>query len=456
MAETHRGNRLTLQIVVAIILAVVLALLIPTIARFVVDAGYVLTPLRLGGEIFMRVLKMLVVPLVVASAMTGILGIGDVRKLGKPGLMTIAFYLSTTFLAVFLGLALVNLINPGRGAVNEERLEAIRAAQDSQKGVLYEHLSRETGISDRKIAEILGDSEYPEKKTPELSQVLENLVLMMFTDNLFRAAANMELLPLIIFSIVFAGVLTTLGSRAGVIIDFTKQMNDALLTLVLLVMRFAPLGIFCLVAARFGQANEQGELINELRRTAGYSLTVLLGLGLHTGVTLPLILYVFTGRNPYRFLLQMSKALLTAFATSSSSATLPVTMEAAIDEAGVSRKSVDFVLPLGATINMDGTALYEAVAVVFIAQAIGMELTFGQNLIIAVTAALAAIGAAGIPQAGLVTMIIVLTSVGIPAEYLSLILAVDWLVDRFRTITNVFGDACGAAVVERAFPPESP
>ena len=226
------------------------------------------------------------------------------------------------------------------------------------------------------------------------------------------------------------------------------------MTFVLFVMKFAPLGIFCLVAARFGAANISGTLWQELRQTGGYSFTVLLGLGVHAFVVLPALLYVFTRRNPYRYMLQLSQALLTAFSTASSSATLPVTMEAAVENAKVNRKSVDFVLPLGATINMDGTALYEAVAAIFIAQLVGQDLTFAEQITVAITATLAAIGAAGIPEAGLVTMIIVLTAVGLPTEYISVILAVDWLLDRFRTTVNVFGDAVGAAVVEKTFPPD--
>ena len=178
---------------------------------------------------------------------------------------------------------------------------------------------------------------------------------------------------------------------------------------------------------------------------------MLAGLAVHALITLPLILWVFTRRNPLRFMYQMSQALLTAFSTASSTATLPVTMECAVTKAGVSKRSTEFVLPLGATINMDGTALYEAVAAIFIAQAIGFELGMTQQVVVAVTATLAAIGAAGIPEAGLVTLVIVLGAVGLPVEYIGLILSVDWLLDRFRTAVNAFGDSVGSAVVERTF-----
>ena len=287
----------------------------------------------------------------------------------------------------------------------------------------------------------------PPQKTR--GDLVRNLVLMLFTDNLLASAVNGDLLPLIVFSLAFAAILTTLGAKTESVRTLIVELNDALLAFVLVLMWVAPLGIFCLVAGQFGEQAADGTLGETLKQTGWYSAAVLIGLGLHGGVTLPLILWVTTGRNPYRFMLQMSRAVLTAFATASSSATLPVTMQTAVEEAGVKRRSVDFVLPLGATINMDGTALYEAVAAIFIAGAAGIELSFADQITIAVTATLAAVGAAGIPQAGLVTMLIVLNAVGLPLDLIGLILSVDWLLDRFRTAINVFGDATGAAVVER-------
>jgi len=233
---------------------------------------------------------------------------------------------------------------------------------------------------------------------------------------------------------------------------------------VLLLMRLAPLGVFCLIAGRFGIACAEGKLLSDLEQTAWYMLCVLLGLGFHAFVTLPLIYWSVTRKNPYLFMRQMSQALIFAFSTASSTATLPVTMECAHTNAGISKKSTNFVLPLGATINMDGTALYEAVAAIFIAQiyqlspagiAAGFELGMMEVIVIAVTATLAAIGAAGIPEAGLITMMIVLNAVGLPPEYIGSILVVDWLLDRFRTAINTFGDSVGCAIVERSFPKEA-
>ena len=227
------------------------------------------------------------------------------------------------------------------------------------------------------------------------------------------------------------------------------------MAVILIVMKVAPFGIFCLVAAKFGEAQAEGKFLAELAQIGKFFVTVLMGLFFHLLVTLPLILWLMTKRNPYRFMLAMGQALLTAFSTASSSATLPVTMECAVDRAKVSERSVEFVTPLGATINMDGTALYEATAAIFIAQVAMIDLGFGQQMIVAVTATLAAIGAAGIPEAGLFTMIIVLNAVNLPVEYIGLILSVDWLLDRFRTAINVFGDAVGAAIVETKLPPET-
>jgi solute carrier family 1 (high affinity glutamate transporter) protein 1 len=217
-------------------------------------------------------------------------------------------------------------------------------------------------------------------------------------------------------------------------------------------MWLAPVGIFGLVAGRFGTAMEVGGMqafVEQLAAVGRYMVTVLVGLGIHGLLVLPLVLYFVARRNPFLYFRGMASALLTAFSTASSAATLPLTIETAQENNGVDERATQFVLPLGATINMDGTALYEAVAVIFIAQAMGIELSLMQQLIVVITATLAAIGAAGIPEAGLVTMVIVLRAVDLPLEGIELILAVDWLLDRFRTTVNVWGDAVGAAVVER-------
>ena len=406
-------SHLTLYIAVAIILAVLLAVFAPGFAM----------QFELGGKIFLNLLTMMVVPLVMASVMSGILGLGDIRKLGRPGGLAVTYYLMTTVLAVIVGLLMVNLIQPGVGV--------------------------DQAVLDASLAE--GQVNTAGREDAGLGTILRGLVLMLFTDNLIESAAKTSLLPLIVFSIIFAGMLTTMGPRVRALAEMITQVNEALLSFILLLMKLAPFGIFCLVTARFGEAQAGGNLGAVLQQTGAYFGTVLAGLGVHAFLTLPLILWIFTRRNPFRFMYQMSQALLTAFSTASSTATLPITMNCAVEKAKVSKQSSDFVLPLGATINMDGTALYEATAAIFIAQAIGFELTITSQLVIAVTATMAAIGAAGIPEAGLVTMVIVLNAVGLPVEYIGLILSVDWLLDRFRTAVNVFGDALGSAVVEKSF-----
>jgi solute carrier family 1 (high affinity glutamate transporter) protein 1 len=413
--KSSGAGHLTFYILGAVIAAVVVALLFPEVAM----------SFGIGGEIFLRVLFMMVVPLVMASVMSGIIGLGDIRKLGRPGGAAILYYVTTTVLAVLVGLVLVSLIQPGIGTVEQQTLDAITET---------------------------GGAVSAEQGEANLGTIMRNLVLMMFTDNLISAAGEAQLLPLIVFSIIFAGMLTTMGARVKAITEMIVQINDALLSFILLLMKVAPLGIFCLVAARFGEAQAEGEFLQVMSQTGWYFSTVILGLATHAFVTLPLILWIFTRRNPFQFMFQMSQALLTAFSTASSTATLPVTMECAVAKAGVSKQSTDFVVPLGATINMDGTALYEATAAIFIAQALGFELGLLELLTVAITATLAAIGAAGIPEAGLVTMVIVLNAVGLPVEYIGLILSVDWLLDRFRTAVNVFGDSVGSAVVEKTFP----
>jgi Na+/H+-dicarboxylate symporter len=361
------------------------------------------------GTLFLNALKMMIIPLIIAAVITGVASLGDIRKLGRVGGYTVAYYAATTATAVFLGLVVVNLIQPGASAAN--------LSSEVPAGVA----GRETnGIAD--------------------------IVLSMVTPNLVAAAAETQLLPLIIFSLVFAAALTTIGERGKTLLAFFDGLNETMMKLVVWIMYFAPVGIFALVGSRLGMAGGGEAFIQEITAVGMYVATVLLGLALHF-VVLLIVLRAFAGIG-LGFLNSMARALLTAFGTASSSATLPLTMECA-KEAGVDERAVRFVLPLGATINMDGTALYEAVAVMFIAQAYGYGLGITDQIVIFLTATLAAIGAAGIPQAGLVTMILVLTAVNLPLEGIGLLLAVDWFLDRFRTAVNVWGDSVGSAVISR-------
>lgn len=361
------------------------------------------------GTLFLNALKMMIIPLIIAAVVTGVASLGDVRKLGRVGGFTVLYYASTTAVAVILGLIIVNIIQPGAGAANlsTEVPETVAARET-------------TGVAD--------------------------IVLSMVAPNLVAAAAETQLLPLIVFSLVFAAALTTIGARGKTLLAFFEGLNETMMKLVVWIMYFAPVGIFALVASRLGQAGGGQAFIQEISAVGLYVATVLIGLSLHF-VLLFVVLRIFANGG-FEFLRTMLRALLTAFGTASSSATLPLTMECA-KEAGADERAVRFVLPLGATINMDGTALYEAVAVMFIAQAYGFAMGITEQIVIFLTATLAAIGAAGIPQAGLVTMIIVLTAVNLPLEGIGLLLAVDWFLDRFRTAVNVWGDSVGSAVISR-------
>jgi len=365
------------------------------------------------GTLFLDALKMLIVPLIFAAVISGVASLGDIRKLGRLGGATVLYFVVTTGIAVLIGLVLVNLIQPGHGVT----------LGGATAGAHVNTLKCASG-----------------------TDILHTLI----QPNLVQSAADGQLLPLIVFAILLSAALTTLGDVGEHVIAFFNGINEAMMKLVTWLMYLAPIGIFSLIAARLGQAGGGDAVLDELRAVALYVVTVLGGLGVHF-VMLVLIL-LFVARRPISYLLGLLRALLTAFGTASSSATLPLTMECAREE-GVDRRAVRFVLPLGATVNMNGTALYEACAAMFIAQAYGYDLSLGQQIVVFVTATLAAIGAAGIPEAGLVTLLIVLKSVGLPTEGVALILAVDWFLDRFRTSINVWGDAVGAAVVHRALPP---
>ena len=439
------SSKLTYWICGAIVAAITLAITMPHIAE-----GF-----EVGGEVFLRLLKMIVVPLVFTSVLCGVLGLGDVRKLGKPGATAVGYYLCTTVLAVVAGLAVVNTINPGVGTVDEEVLaEYSGVGIDSPKEKMMDAFQELTGLTETEIGSVFEELPSGETETPSIKKIFKNLLLMLVTDNLFVSAAETQLLPIIVFAILFGAMLTTMRGQVDGITDLIQQANDALMKFVMLLMYAAPVGIFCLVTSRFGAAQASGKFWDELEQIGWYFATVLIGLGIHALLVLPLIYWLVRRENPYRYMMQMSQALLTAFSTASSSATLPVTMECA-ENAGVSKRSTEFVIPLGATINMDGTALYEAAAAIFIAQAIGVDLSTTDQIVVAVTATLAAIGAAGIPEAGLFTMVIVLNAVNLPVEYVGLILTVDWLLDRFRTAVNTLGDSIGAAVVEKVLPTES-
>ena len=363
------------------------------------------------GTLFLNALKMTIIPLVIAAVITGVASLGDVRKLGKIGGYTLGYYASTTAVAVLIGLAVVNVVEPGAGITS---------------------------------ADINADNSYDATDRTPIG--FSDIVLSAVSPNLVAAAAETKLLPIIVFSLIFAAALTTLGAKGEPTLKFFESLNHVMMKMINWIMYLAPIGIFALIASRLGKAGGGMAFLHEAQAIGGYVIAVLVGLAIHS-VFLFSVLRLLTGKG-LNFLGHLSKALFTAFGTASSSATLPLTISGA-KSAGVDDRAVRFVLPIGATINMDGTALYEAIAVMFIAQVYGIEMGVMEQMIIFVTATLAAIGAAGIPQAGLVTMVIVLSAVNLPLEGIALILSVDWFLDRFRTVINVWGDSVGSALVSR-------
>lgn len=365
--------------------------------------------LKIVGNLFLDLLKMIVLPLIVVSVTLSIMKIGNP---GKLGLKTVIYYTLTTAISVFIGIVVVTMIHPGEG----------------------------TSLITGTMPDVVSG-----KEQLGISDILGTLV----TPNIFRAAADYQILPLIVVSILFGVAFGKLGDENGLIVQIFTILDKAIMMVVHWIIALTPLGIFALIASRLGEAGGGAEVIKLVNQLGKYVLSVVLGLAIHGFIILPAILFIFGRRNPFTYASQVGKALLTALSTSSSSATLPLTMTNVIEDAKVTDRVGRFVLPLGATINMDGTALYEAVAVIFIAQSYGLALGTPELIIVFLTATLAAVGAAGIPEAGLVTMVLVLQAVGLPLEGIGLILAIDWLLDRFRTTVNVWGDSVGAAVIDQ-------
>ena len=408
------------KILIGLVLGVVLGLT----ANFaeigwLVDLLVALEPI---GAAFIRLITMVVVPLVAASLLIGTASLGDLRKLGRIGGKTLAFYLVTTAVAVTIGLLLSNLVLPGSRVDPTTR--------------------------DSLAAEYADEAAERMEMAAEKPSVVETL-LEMIPRNPIEAAANMDLLPLIVFIILLGAALTQVPKRGrDAVLAFAEGINGAMMVLVDWIMLLAPYAVFALIAtvvARFG--------LDLLASLLLYAVTVAAGLLLHALGTYGLILRFLVKVNPFTFFKRIAQAPLVAFSTSSSNATLPVTMETAEENLGISKQVSSFVLPLGATINMDGTALYQAVAVMFIAQIYALPMGLEAQLTIVLTATLASIGAAGVPSAGIIILILVLNSVGIggaeAAVGIGLIFGVDRILDMLRTSVNVTGDLTAASFVAR-------
>ena len=371
-----------------------------------------------GGDIFLRLLRMVIVPLVFSSVFMAVVNLGDVRKLGSIGRHTLLYYMATTALAVLTGLLVVNLIHPGAG-IDPAVLERL----DIRKGIPESVNAMQAG-------------------SRNLAVIILETMLGIIPPNIAAAFSEGNVLQVIFFALFTALVAGLAGEPARQLVGVIAGIDRIMQMAVELIMRIAPVCIFLLVAAL---AMELG--IPALAALARYALTVLAGLMLHACVTLPLLVFILTRTRPLHLLKAVLPALFTAWSTASSAATIPVTLECLNKRAGIDKRISSFVVSLGATINMDGTALYESVAVIFIAELLGVPLALPQQLVIFFTATLAAIGAAAIPGAGLITMGIVLSAVGLPLEGIGLILVIDRLLDQFRTSVNVWGDITAAAVV---------
>jgi proton glutamate symport protein len=359
------------------------------------------------GELFLRLLRMAIMPLIITSIVSGVVSVGDAAGLGRLGSKTFLYYVVSSLAAILTGLVLVNIVQPGRNAEIglEQAPESIAAAEQS--------------VSD--------------------------LLLHIIPENPFRAMADGDVLPVIFFSVLFGYFITRLAAEPKKQMgDFFRAAFDTMMKLVHFVVWSAPLGVFGITAGIVARTG-----FSAFGSLGIYFLVVLAGLFFHAFVNLPLLL-MFVGRfNPMRHYRGMPSALMTAFTTCSSMVTLPLTMEAVTENSRVSKKIAGFTLPIGATVNMDGTALYECVATLFIAQVYGIELSVGAQALVVLTALLASIGAASVPMSGLVMMSIILRSVGLPLEGVSIILAVDRLLDMFRTSVNVLSDSVGAVVIAR-------
>ncbi|XP_068447455.1 excitatory amino acid transporter 4 isoform X1 [Clinocottus analis] len=419
------------------------------------------------GELLMRMLQMLVLPLIVSSLVTGISSL-DSKASGKMGMRAVVYYMVTTLIAVFIGIVIVIIIRPGKGSrdspvANSGNIEPVQAADaflDLIRNMFppnlveacfkqYKTVYKRT-VHTRNVTVTLNLTDSLNVTESDLSVNLSRVLhtiqeTVEETVPVSGSSNGVNALGLVVFSMCFGLVIGSMKQQGQALRDFFNSLNEAIMRLVSIIIWYAPVGILFLIAGKIVEMKNLAEVGGQLGM---YTVSVIVGLLIHGLVVLPLLYFLVTRKNPYSFIGGLLQALITALGTSSSSATLPITFRCLEENNRVDKRVTRFILPVGATINMDGTALYEAVAAIFIAQVNDMDLNFGQILTISITATAASIGAAGIPQAGLVTMVIVLTSVGLPTEDITLIIAVDWFLDRLRTTTNVLGDSLGAGIVE--------
>lgn len=405
--KTKKKIGLSTQIFIALLIGalfgVVIHYWIPS--SYIKDTVIVEGVLYVVGQGFIRLMQMLVVPLVFCSLICGSMAIGDTKTLGKVGVKTIGFYLVTTALAVCVALGSALLINPGRGL----DMNAV------QKGTV--------------------------SSTTEATSLVDTL-LNIIPKNPVQSMANGDMLPIIVFALFVGIMLAKLGTRGSVVANFFSQFNDVMMEMTMAIMKIAPIGVFCLIARTFATVG-----FSAFAPMLKYMGNVTLALAIQCLVVYQILLFVFTRLNPFKFIKKFLPVMGFAFSTATSNATIPMSIDTLSKKMGVSKQISSFTIPLGATINMDGTSIMQGVAVVFIAQAYGIPLTMGNLATVVVTATLASIGTAGVPSVGLVTLAMVLNSVGLPTEGIALIMGIDRILDMIRTAVNITGDAVCTTIV---------
>ena len=405
--KTKKKIGLSTQIFIALLIGalfgVVIHYWIPS--SYIKDTVIVEGVLYVVGQGFIRLMQMLVVPLVFCSLICGSMAIGDTKTLGKVGVKTIGFYLVTTALAVCVALGSALLINPGWGL----DMDAV------QKGTV--------------------------SSTTEATSLVDTL-LNIIPKNPVQSMANGDMLPIIVFALFVGIMLAKLGTRGSVVANFFSQFNDVMMEMTMAIMKVAPIGVFCLIARTFATVG-----FSAFAPMLKYMGNVTLALAIQCLVVYQILLFVFTRLNPFKFIKKFLPVMGFAFSTATSNATIPMSIDTLSKKMGVSKQISSFTIPLGATINMDGTSIMQGVAVVFIAQAYGIPLTMGNLATVVVTATLASIGTAGVPSVGLVTLAMVLNSVGLPTEGIALIMGIDRILDMIRTAVNITGDAVCTTIV---------
>lgn len=397
---------LPMQILIALVLGVIFGIFGHEYVKYISWAGVV----------FLRFLKMIVVPIVFSSMVVGVAGMGNSGGLGRIAGKTFGFYIITTFIAAFVGMFFVNILEPGVGSTLIDQANGAAQTATANKISLGERL------------------------------------ITIVPDNIFRSLTEGDLLAIIFFAILFGFFVTKVEEKSrNMIVDVFQAVFDVIMKITLAVIKLAPIGVFAIVSKMIAeQAGDTAKLMEIAQSLGMFVLIVWIGCMIQFFIILPAIVYFVGKENPWKHMKKMSTAILTAFSTCSSGAALPISMRDSQEKCGISNKIASFTLPLGATINMNGTALYECVAVIFIAQVYGVDLSFIEQLIIVVTVLFSAIGAASIPMAGLVMLSVALSVAGLPLEGIGLVLAVEQLCDMPRTATNSYGDMCAAVVIAKS------